>query len=117
MKIAKRYLLPPLLALALAGCAQQPGSIVAADVSSRAYVQSSCSQLVTRQNTIERQLAGLTEAQRREANRDAAWVAGGAILFFPVMAVAATGPDYTSEISEKKGELNAIEEALLVKSC
>jgi hypothetical protein len=101
----------------LAGCAQQPDQIVAADVSRQAYSGASCRSLQTQLFSVETKLGELSAAQTSAANADAAWVAGGALLFFPAMAVAAAGPDHAAEIASLKGQRTALREQMIASSC
>ncbi|WP_129590258.1 hypothetical protein [Roseovarius nitratireducens] len=59
----------------------------------------------------------LSAAQTSAANADTAWVTGGALLFFPVMAVAAAGPDHADEIASLKGQRNALREQTVASGC
>lgn len=101
----------------LSACAQQPDRIVAADVSRAAYDGVSCRSLQTQLFSVETKLGELSAAQTSAANADAAWVAGGALLFFPVMAVAAAGPDHAGEIASLKGQRNALREQTIASGC
>ena len=67
--------------------------------------------------STETKLGQLSAMQKAEANKDAAWMAGGALLFFPVMALAAAGEDHAGDIARLKGERNAINEQMLVSNC
>ena len=101
----------------ITACAQQPNAIAAADVSRDAYSGASCRSLQTQLFSVETKLGELSAAQTAEANKDAAWVAGGALLFLPVMAVAASGPDYAGEISSLKGQKNALRAQVVAAGC
>lgn len=101
----------------LSACAQQPNNIVAAEVSRDAYSGASCRSLQTELFSVETKLGELSAAQTSAANADAAWVAGGALLFFPAMAVAAAGPDYAGEIASLKGQKNALRSQMISSGC
>ena len=91
--------------------------IAAAEVSRSAYSNTSCKTLSKQLYTVETRLGNLSAAQKAEANKDAAWVAGGALLFFPAMIVAATGEDHAGEIATLKGKKNAISEQMIMSNC
>ena len=106
-----------LAAMFLSACAQQPSAIAPAEVSRSAYSGASCRTLTSQLYSVETQLGELSAAQRAEANKDAAWVAGGALLFFPAMAVAAAGEDHAGEIATLKGQKNALNEQMIYSNC
>lgn len=101
----------------ISACAQQPDAIAPASISRGAYSGASCRSLQTQLFTVESRLGELSAAQSAEANKDAAWVAGGAILFFPAMAVAAAGPDHSGEIATLKGKRNALSAEAVASGC
>jgi len=105
------------IAATLAGCAQNPDAIQAADVSRSAYNGVSCQTLRAELYETESGLGQLEAAQRAERNKDTAWVTGGALLFFPAMVVAAAGEDHTTEIARMKGERNAMRSAMISRGC
>lgn len=111
-------LVAPIIAAALvSGCAQQPSKIAAAEVNRSAFIASSCRTLSSHLYSVETKLGQLSAAQKAEADKDAAWVAGGALLFFPAMAVAAAGEDHAGEIAKLKGQKNAISEQMIISNC
>ena len=117
-KMSKRYLIGSLIASTLiSACAQQPSAIAPADVSRDAFAGTSCKSLAAQLYSTETKLGHLSAAQKAEANKDAAWVAGGALLFVPAMAVAAMGEDHAGEIATLKGEKNAISSQMIAQSC
>lgn len=113
----KVVLFTGLVLVVLVGCAQRPESIQAARFASDTFTGLSCKSLKTRMFEVDSRLAPLVSAQSRAASADAAWMAGGAILFFPAMAVAATGPDHSDEIADLKGQRQALEVAMLKNGC
>ena len=90
----------------LAGCAKQPGDIVAASVPTDSYMQMGCQNLVAEKNSKQAELDTLSLQQQKTAERDAAWVA---IVHVPVASMASG--DQAARISTLKGEVNAIEQA------
>ena len=98
--------------LLLAGCAKQPGDIVAAAVPTDSYVQMSCANLVSEKAGKQSQLDTLSSVQEETANRDAAWMA---IVHVPVASMSRG--DNAKQIAELKGQINAIDQAYQAKSC
>lgn len=98
--------------LLLAGCAKQPGDIVANAVPADPYMQMSCETLAAQKSAKQTELGTLSGKQEETANRDAAWMT---IIHVPVASMA-RGDD-SKKIAELKGELNAISQASQAKSC
>jgi len=98
--------------LLLAGCAKQPGDIVAASVPSDTYMQMSCQNLAAEKSGKQTELDALSSKQAETANRDAAWMA---IVHVPVASLS-RGDD-AKQIADLKGQLNAIDRAYQAKSC
>ena len=96
----------------LAGCAKQPGDIVAAAVPTDGYMQMGCQDLAAQKNSRQAELDTLSMQQQQTAERDAAWVA---IIHVPVASM--TSGDQAARISPLKGEINAIEQARQAKAC
>jgi hypothetical protein len=107
----KRPILWAVLVL-LAGCAKQPGDIVAASVPSDSYMRMGCQSLAAEKNSKQAELDTLSLQQQKTAERDAAWVA---IIHVPVASMA--NGDQAARISTLKGEVNAIEHARRAKAC
>lgn len=98
--------------LVLAGCAKQPGDIVAAAVPTDSYMQMGCADLTTAKSGKETELGTLSGRQEETANRDAAWMT---IVHVPVASM--TRGDNAKDIARLKGELAAIDHAYQAKSC
>jgi hypothetical protein len=90
---------------------------LAQDGETEANQGASCNSLQAQLFSVETKLGNLSAAQTAEANSHAAWVAGGALLFLPVMAVAAAGPDHAGEIASLKGQKNALREQMIFSGC
>lgn len=101
----------------LMACAQSPETIQAADVNRSAYQAYSCQSLRAELYSTEAKLGQLEAAQRAERNKDVAWITGGALLFLPAMAVAATGEDHAPQISRMKGERDAMRSSMIERGC
>jgi hypothetical protein len=108
MKKSALWVLP----LLLAGCAKQPGDIVASSVPTDPYMQMSCQSLATERDSKETQLGTLSSQQEQTANRDGAWMA---MVHIPVASMA--GGDHAGEIADLKGQIAAIDRAAQAKSC
>lgn len=98
--------------LLLAGCAKQPGDIVAAAVPTDSYMQMGCADLTATKSSKQTELGTLSGRQEEAANRDAAWMA---IVHVPVASM--TQGDHAKDIARLKGELDAIDRAYQAKSC
>jgi hypothetical protein len=101
----------------LSACAQQPGQIAAAPVTQGAHDRLSCKQIASELYVTQSRLGQLSAAQQAEANKDAAWVAGGALLFFPAMIVAAAGEDHAADIAKLKGDEQSLMSSKIRKGC
>jgi hypothetical protein len=102
--------------IGVSACAQQPAAIAPAEVSRSAFSGASCNSLRTQLYETETKLGQLSAAQAAEANKDAAWVAGG-LLFLPVALVAAAGVDHSGEIATLKGRQNALKAEMVATRC
>jgi hypothetical protein len=100
------------LLLLLAGCAKQPGDIVAASVPTDAYSQMTCAGLASEKAHKQTELGGLSSKQEEMANRDAAWMM---IVHVPVASLSQG--DHAKRIADLKGQLNAIDQSYQSKSC
>jgi hypothetical protein len=108
MKKSALWLLP----LLLAGCAKQPGDIVASSVPTDPYMQMDCRSLTSERSAKETRLGTLSGEQEETANRDGAWMA---MVHIPVASLA--GGDHADEIADLKGQIAAIDRAAQAKSC
>lgn len=102
----------PCALLLLAGCARQPGDIVAVSVPTDSYTQMRCQDLTTQKADKQQQLDALSDKQAEVANRDAAWMA---MVHVPVASM--TQGDNADEIGRLKGEVSAIDQAYQSKGC
>jgi uncharacterized protein YfaP (DUF2135 family) len=101
-----------LLLLLLAGCAKQPGDIVAASVPTDPYMGMDCATLASTRAGKQAELDAMSSRQTETANRDAAWMT---IIHVPVASLA-RGDD-AKKIAGLKGEINAIDQTSQTKSC
>jgi hypothetical protein len=98
--------------LLLAGCARQPGDIVAVSVPTDPYMQMTCADLMAQKADKQQQLDALSDKQAEVASRDAGWVA---IVHVPVASI--TEGDNADDIARLKGEVGAIDQAYRSKGC
>jgi uncharacterized protein YfaP (DUF2135 family) len=101
-----------LLLLLVAGCAKQPGDIVAASVPTDPYMAMDCPTLASARAGKQAELDALSSRQTETANRDAAWMT---IIHVPVASMA-RGDD-AKKIAGLKGEINAMDQASQAKAC
>lgn len=98
--------------LLLAGCAKQPGDIVAASVPADPYMRANCSELATQKADKQQQLDSLSSEQADVAHSDAVWMT---MIHVPVASM--TQGDNADAIARLKGEINAIDQANQARGC
>jgi hypothetical protein len=101
-----------LISLVLAGCAQQPENIAAADIGPNPYTGFSCSQLAQEELRVTQALENSSADQRRAANGDA-W--GVFLLGLPVSSMS--GLDQETAIAVARGRLQAIDQRQAALGC
>ncbi len=101
----------------LSACASQPSQIAPSRIAHGTHDNLSCKEINKRLYMTQTTLGQLSAAQKAEADKDAAWVAGGALLFFPAMVVAAAGEDYSGDIARLKGDEISLTSSKMLKSC
>jgi hypothetical protein len=114
-----RYLVIQLAgaALLLAACAQKSSDIPAAHVSTSAYSNVPCATMIGEYNAASIKLAELSGKQDAARAADTAWMVGGGLVFFPAMAMAATGPDYADQIADLKGATESLRMQIAARGC
>jgi len=100
------------LALAVSGCAKQPGQIAATPVAADPYLQLTCIELLADRAAKRVSQANLEEAQHKAAERDK-----GAMTVIHIPVAAMTGQDREDDVARGKGELAAIDTAIQSKGC
>lgn len=93
--------------LALAACAQGPGSIAPASMPGGMYDTLSCAQARNERQRLSSELAALESRQRGAATADAV---GVFLLFIPVGSL--TGGDVSGDIATKRGQILALDARL-----
>ena len=97
--------------LALAGCATRPESISASYISHEKYMGQDCAQLALRMSDARSELAKFSSMQDTKANVDAATV------FFVLIPASKLSGDHAADVAKYKGEIEAIETALVKTGC
>jgi len=113
----KRFLLFLLLVVIVSACSKHPDQISTMFVPTSRFKHMPCEELTIEKDRIEQILPDLIHKQEQAAGVDAALAVGGSCLFFPLLFAIPFGPDYEQEISNLKGDLNAIEAVYDMKNC
>ena len=101
----------------LAGCATSPKDIAPSYVSPILYQNLSCDQLSQEAVRVSNAAAAATGQQQNQANKDAAMMTVGMILFWPSLFMIGGDKGNASEVARLKGEMQAIEQANIAKNC
>ncbi len=104
--------IPFSMALALAGCAQTPEEVRPAYVSSVAFDSWTCRQLGEEQARLQTALSTASAQQYQTRSND---VAGWLLLGLPVGSMS--GGNVAPEIANYKGQIEAVQQAMIRKSC
>ena len=104
------------LALSLVGCASAPDKVSASYVSPIMYRGLECDQLQTELMRVSTKVSQVSSSQEKNAQRDAAAVAVGLVLFWPALFFLA-GEDQAQELANLKGQYEALEQASIIKRC
>ena len=94
-----------------AGCASPPSKISPTPISRVIYADLSCDALEVERRDVDGALQELNTLQRQKVGGDAASVF---LVFVPLSLFAG---DYEARVSRHKGELLAIDRAMLLKDC
>ena len=94
-----------------AGCATRPESISASYISHEKYMGKDCTSLVLDMSNARSELAKFSTMQDSKANVDAATV------FFVLVPVSKLSGDHAADVAKFKGEVEAIETALIKSNC
>lgn len=112
-----RRLVTVAVCAALAGCATSPKDIAPSYVSPILYQNLSCDQLSQEAVRVSNAAATATGQQQNQANKDAAMMTVGMILFWPSLFMIGGDKGNASEVARLKGEMQAIEQANIAKNC
>ena len=103
--------------MVLTSCASHPDNIEAKYISPVIYQNWTCDQLTEERTRLTREVAHVTGLQRENAHADAAIMAAGIILLWPVLFGLAATKDRKVEVARLKGEFDAVDQAVRVKQC
>jgi len=110
-----KKLTPTALVLVLSvlvfGCATAPENIAPAYVSHMSYMPYDLDQLVQEETRLQAALATASDAQRKARSND---TAGVILLGLPVSSLS--GSNQASNVARLKGELEAVQKAISLKS-
>lgn len=105
------------LALALSGCATRSEDIPAAYISPVQYSSFSCRQITEEAARLSARASQATAAQDKKANHDAAGMAIGLLVLWPMLLFNEGDGAEAAEVSRLKGEMEALEQASIQKNC
>jgi hypothetical protein len=100
-----------------AGCAASPDSIEARYVSPNTYQNWTCDQLVGERTRLSKEVQRVSGLQRENANADAAMMAVGLVLLWPVLFGLAATKDRKDELGQLKGEYDAVDLSIRGRQC
>jgi uncharacterized protein YceK len=113
----KHVLLSTAAVLVLAGCASKSEDITAAYVSPVAYQSYTCDQLQQEAEGISARAAQAAGQQDKARKNDQVKTAVGVVLFWPVLLFNEGDGRNAAELSNLKGQMNAIQTASTKKKC
>lgn len=99
------------------GCAASPDSIEARYVSPNAYQNWTCNQLVDERTRLSKEVQRVSGLQRENANADAAMMAVGLVVLWPVLFGLAATKDRKDELGHLKGEYEAVDLSIKSRQC
>ncbi len=107
-----------LAALTVAACASNPDKLGTQQVSSYKYINYNCTQLSMQLDNKNARLSSLYTQLKKERDADEIQVGVGLLLFWPTLLFVegGDGPE-AAEYSRLKGEVQAIQEVMINKSC
>ena len=98
-------------------CASSPDSIEARYVSPNAYQNWTCEQLGEERTRLTKEVQRVSGLQRENANADAAMMAVGVIIFWPMLFGLAATKDRKDELGRLKGEYDAVDLSTKTRQC
>ena len=111
MSTFKKIAVATAIITAVAGCATRPESISASFISFEKYMGKDCTTLLLDMSNARSELAKFSTMQDSKANTDAATV------FFVLVPVSKLSGDHAADVAKFKGEVEAIETALIKSNC
>jgi hypothetical protein len=98
------------------GCASKSKDIQATYVSPLQYQHYDCVQIGQELNRVRMKLSEIAASQDQAANKDAAAMAIGMVVFWPALFFL-IGGDKKEELARLKGEYEALEKLAIEKNC
>ena len=105
------------VAAALGGCASSSQDISAAYVSPVMYQNHTCQQLAMEAQAVSARAATLSGAQDSQRTKDTVATTAAVIIFWPAAFLVGGDKQTAAELAQMKGQLNAIEQASIMKKC
>ena len=112
----RRFVSIFLLLSFLSACASSPDKISPSYVSPLQYQGYTCNQIGQELIRVNNRILQVTGHQRKEADKDAAAMGVGLVLFWPALFFLA-GDDKKEELASLKGEYEALEKIAIQKEC
>jgi len=107
----KKLAIATAIVAVVTGCATRPESISASYISHEKYMGKDCTNLTLDMVNARSELAKFSTMQDSKANVDAATV------FFVLVPVSKLSGDHAADVAKYKGEVEAIETALIKTKC
>ena len=104
-------------AAALGGCASKSSEISAAYVSPISYQSYTCQQLGMEAQAVSAKAAELAGAQDQKRTNDAIATGVAIVVFWPAAFLVGGDGQVAAQLSQLKGQMNAIEQASIQKKC
>lgn len=105
------------MAALVSGCATNPKDIAPSYVSPILYQNLTCDQLAQEAARVSQAAAVSNGAQANQASKDAVMTTVGVVLFWPSLFFIGGDKGNAAEVARLKGEMQAIEQANISKSC
>jgi len=113
-----RLILPIIaVALSLGGCATKSSEISAAYVSPIPYQSYTCQQLGMEAQAVSAKATELSGAQDQKRTNDQVATAVAVVVFWPAAFLVGGDGQVAAQLSQLKGQMNAIEQASIHKNC
>jgi len=105
------------VAALLGGCASKSSEITAAYVSPITYQSYNCQQLGMEAQAISAKAAELAGAQDQKRTNDQIATGVAIVVFWPAAFFVGGDGQVAAQLSQLKGQLNAVEQASIQKKC
>jgi hypothetical protein len=106
-----------MVAALLGGCATKASEISAAYVSPISYQSYTCQQLGMEAQAISAKAAELSGVQDQKRTNDAIATGVAVVVFWPAAFLVGGDGQVAAQLSQLKGQLNAVEQASIQKKC